>query len=174
MHLSVDYLITTIDNFTDTVGRALSWLVLFLVLLTCYDVTMRYAFHQGSVAFQELEWHVFAALFLLGGAYTLKHDAHVRVDILYQSRWVSDKGRAYINIFGTLLFLFPFAYIVISSSWPFVETSFHFKEGSPDPGGLAYRFIIKSTILLSFALMMIQGLAELLKQVKILQTQETA
>ena len=101
-------IINSIDILNETIGRAASWLVLAMVLLICYDVTMRYSFHQGSVALQELEWHLFALIFLLGSAYTLKHNNHVRVDILYQSQYLSNKHRALINIFGILLFLIPF------------------------------------------------------------------
>ena len=131
-------LATAIDRLTETTGKLNSWLVLLLVLLTCYDVMMRYMFHHGSVGLQELEWHIFALLFLIGCAYTLKHDGHVRVDILYRSQWVNDRQRAWI-----------------------------------DPGGLPYRFILKSAILLGFILLLIQSVAELIKQIrKLRQLQE--
>lgn len=172
MKLSATGLVAGIEKFTESTGRTVSWLALAMVLLICYDVAMRYLFQQGSVALQELEWHLFALMFLLGGAYTLKHDGHVRVDILYQSRLVSDRGRAWINIIGTLLFLFPFCLLVLFTSWPFVENAFVYREGSPDPGGLPYRFLLKGAILLAFIMLMLQGLAELLKQVEILRHKE--
>jgi len=173
MKLSAGKLITGIDTFTETSGKAVSWLVLAMVVLICYDVAMRYVFQQGSVALQELEWHLFALLFLLGGAYTLKQDDHVRVDILFKSRFVSDRGRAWINILGTLLFLFPFCILILITSWPFVENAFYYQEGSPDPGGLPYRFILKGAILLAFLMIMLQGLSELLKQIHMLLNQES-
>lgn len=166
-------LIAGIDRFTETTGRAVSWLILAMVLLICYDVAMRYMFHQGSVALQELEWHLFAVVFLLGGAYTLKHDAHVRVDILYQSRFISDTGRAWINILGFVLFLLPFSTMILLTTWPFVENAFYYNEGSPDPGGLPYRFILKGMILLAFVFMLVQGIAELLKQIQFLTNKES-
>lgn len=166
-------LIAGIDRFTETTGRAVSWLILAMVLLICYDVAMRYMFHQGSVALQELEWHLFAVVFLLGGAYTLKHDAHVRVDILYQSRFISDTGRAWINILGFVLFLLPFSIMILLTTWPFVENAFYYNEGSPDPGGLPYRFILKGMILLAFVFMLVQGIAELLKQIQFLTNKES-
>lgn len=166
-------LIAGIDRFTETTGRAVSWLILAMVLLICYDVAMRYMFHQGSVALQELEWHLFAVVFLLGGAYTLKHDAHVRVDILYQSRFISDSGRAWINILGFVLFLLPFSIMILLTTWPFVENAFYYNEGSPDPGGLPYRFILKGMILLAFVFMLVQGIAELLKQIQFLTNKES-
>lgn len=172
MKLTANSLITGIDKFTETTGRAVSWLVLGMVLLISYDVTMRYMFQQGSVALQELEWHLFALVFLLGGAYTQKHDEHVRVDILYLSRYVSDRGRAWINIAGTFLFLFPFCILILVTSWPFVENAFYYQEGSPDPGGLPYRFVLKGAILLAFAMIMLQGLSDLLKQINVLRNKE--
>jgi TRAP-type mannitol/chloroaromatic compound transport system permease small subunit len=158
-------IISIIDNITEWVGKTASWLVLAMVLLICYDVAMRYFFQQGSVALQELEWHLFALIFLLGAAYTLKHDEHVRVDILYQSRFVSDKQRALINIFGTLLFLFPFCILILISSWPFVENAFYYNEGSPDPGGLPYRYLLKGCLLVAFGLLVLQGFSGLLKNI---------
>ncbi|MDC9726061.1 MAG: TRAP transporter small permease subunit [Gammaproteobacteria bacterium] len=158
-------LITIIESITEWVGRTASWLVLAMVLLICYDVAMRYLFQQGSVALQELEWHLFALIFLLGSAYTLKHDEHVRVDILYQSRFLTDKHRALINIFGTLLFLLPFCILMLITAWPFVENAFYYNEGSPDPGGLPYRYLLKATLLIAFGLLILQGIAGLLKNI---------
>ena len=161
--------IKAIDTFTEWSGRSVAWLVLAMVLLICYDVAMRYLFQQGSVALQELEWHLFALIFLLGSAYTLKHDEHVRVDIIYQSRRVSDKQRAIINIVGIILFLFPFCALILISAWPFVENAYFYHEGSPDPGGLPYRYLLKASILLGFFMVMLQALAELLRNILKLQ-----
>lgn len=165
--------ISVIEHFIDQTGRAVSWLILGMVLLICYDVAMRYLFNYGSVALQELEWHLFALVFLLGGAYTLRHDAHVRVDIFYQSRFVSDLGRAWISLLGTLFFLFPFCMMIVLTAWPFAENAFYYNEGSPDPGGLPYRFILKGAILVAFALIMLQGIADILKNLKIICNKES-
>lgn len=164
--------INAIDSFTEWSGRSVAWLVLAMVLLICYDVAMRYLFQQGSVALQELEWHLFALIFLLGAAYTLKHDEHVRVDILYQNPRISDKQRAMINIVGIALFLFPFCVLILTSAWPFVENAYFYNEGSPDPGGLPYRYLLKGSILLAFVMLMVQGIAELLRNVLKLQNLE--
>jgi TRAP-type mannitol/chloroaromatic compound transport system permease small subunit len=172
MNKSLLFLTHTIERFIEVTGRWVAWLVIAMVLLICYDVAMRYIFQQGSVALQELEWHLFALVFLLGGAYTLKHDEHVRVDILYRSRFVSDKGRAWIDVIGTLLFLVPFCVLILITSWPFVENAFYYQEGSPDPGGLPYRFVLKGAILLGFSLMLLQGLAMLLKNLMVLLNRE--
>lgn len=169
MNYYLHKLLHAIDTFTESSGKLVSWLVLFLVLLTCYDVTMRYVFQQGSVALQELEWHVFALIFLLGSAFTLKHDQHVRVDVFFHSKWLTDRQRAWINVVGMLLFLSPFCLLIIVSAWPFVFNAFVYNEGSPDPGGLPYRFLIKGAMILGFVLLLIQGIAELIRNILILR-----
>ena len=152
-----------IGGFSEMCGRALAWLVLALVLLVGYDVMMRYFFLSGSIAIQELEWHLFSLIFLLGAAYTLKHDDHVRLDLVYRSRFMSDYRRAWINLVCSLLFLIPFCILIIKSSWPFVSQAYQFAEGSPDPGGLPYRWVLKAAIPLGFFLLIIQGIGEALK-----------
>ncbi len=170
--IMIKTIIKTIDALNENIGRATSWLVLATVLLICYDVTMRYLFQQGSVALQELEWHLFALIFLLGAAYTLKHNEHVRVDILYHSRFLSDKHRALINILGTLLLLLPFCALILMTAWPFVENAYYYQEGSPDPGGLPYRYLLKGSILVAFGLLILQGIAECLRHLLTLTEQE--
>lgn len=130
-----------------------------MVGLTLYDVTMRYLFRNGSVALQELEWHLFALVFLFGAAYTLKHDEHVRVDLIYSSQRLSDRHRAFIDIFGNLFFLLPFAAMIIWTSIPFAYEAFIHAEISPDPGGLTHRWILKAAIPVGFILLALQGLA---------------
>ena len=157
-----------IDRFNEAVGRVLSWLVLALTLLVAYDVTMRYFFQSGSIAIQELEWHLFSLIFLLGAAYTLKHDAHVRLDLFYKSRFMDARRRAWVNLAGSLLFLIPFCVLVAVSAWPFVSQAYLFAEGSPDPGGLPFRWILKAAIPIGFLLLVAQGLAEALKNLAVL------
>lgn len=142
-------------------GHAISWLTTVLVVVVCYDVFMRYFLKRTTVALQELEWHLFAIIFLLGAAYTLKHDRHVRVDVLY-SRF-SPKTQAWINFFGCLLFLIPFCLLIIWASERFVINSFVIRETSPDPGGLPARYLLKACIPLGFALVLVQGFAMLFR-----------
>lgn len=153
----------TLGNISEITGRIIAWLVLFMVLLVSYDVTMRYFFRGGSITLQELEWHLFSAIFLLGAAYTFKHDDHVRLDLFYQSRFMDEIRRAWVNIIGGVFFLLPFCLLVIVSSWPFVSQSFIHGEGSPDPGGLPYRWLLKAAIPLGFILLLLQGLADIFK-----------
>lgn len=157
-----------IEALSEWSGRVTSWLVLGMMLLISYDVTMRYVFHSGSVALQELEWHLFAIVFLVGAAYTLKHDDHVRVDVLYQGRWMNDRRRAWVNLLGGLLFLLPFCLLVIIGSIPFVHNAYQIGETSPDPGGLGHRYLIKAAIPLGFMLLMLQGLAAIIRNARVI------
>ena len=100
---------------------------------------------------------MFAFIFLIGAGYTLLHDAHVRVDIFYQR--LGPRGRAWINLLGVIFFLIPGCILVIDTSWNFVFTSFKMLEGSPDPGGIPYRWVVKSTIPIGFVLLLLQGLS---------------
>ena len=165
MQRSIRSLIVNIEKISEWCGVAVSWCVLLMVLIIGYDVFMRYFFQIGSVALQELEWHLFAVIFLLGSSYTLKHEGHVRVDIFYQSKRLSDSKRAWIDLLGTLLFLFPFCLLIIISSWEFIANSFAIAEGSPDAGGLPYRFLLKAAIPVGFTLLILQGVAIVLKSI---------
>ncbi|BBO75432.1 C4-dicarboxylate ABC transporter [Desulfosarcina widdelii] len=146
-----------IDSTNEAVGRIVSWVSLLLVLVVFVDVVMRYLFKTSFVFTQELEWHLFAFIFLIGAGYTLLHDGHVRVDIIYQR--LSIKGRAWVNLIGVILFLIPGCWLVIATSWKFVGNSFSMLEGSPDPGGIPYRFIVKGTMTVGYALLLLQGLS---------------
>ena len=112
-------IINLIEKISELTGRAVSWLVLGMVLVIAYDVAMRYLFHIGSVGLQELEWHLFALIFLFGAGYTFKHDGHVRVDIFYRSQHRDARRRAWVGLLGGLFFLLPFCMLIIISSAPF-------------------------------------------------------
>ncbi|MFQ5660694.1 MAG: TRAP transporter small permease subunit [Gammaproteobacteria bacterium] len=161
---------TLIEALIEWVGKVVSWVAFAMVILVSYDVAMRYFFRSGSIALQELEWHFFSIIFLIGAAYTLKHDDHVRLDIFYHSRFMEDYQRAWVNVIGSLFMLIPFCLLIISSSWPFIHQSFIYAEASPDPGGLPYRWLIKTAIPIGFTLLLIQGIGDLLKNlVRILE-----
>ena len=134
-----------------------------MVALTIYDVAMRYLFRDGSVALQELEWHLFALVILFGAAYTLKHGDHVRVDLIYSSPRLSERQRQVIDVLGNLLFLLPFSAMIIWTSIPFAYDAFIHQEISPDPGGLSHRWIIKAAIPSGFALLALQGVADTIR-----------
>ncbi|WP_197281929.1 TRAP transporter small permease subunit [Dethiosulfatarculus sandiegensis] len=159
-----------IDAFSEKVGNAVSWLTLIMVLVTVYDVLMRYIFKAGSIWIQEAEWHLFAANFMLAGAWTLLHDGHVRVDIFYAK--YKPTTRALVDIFGTLLFLLPYSVLVVWASIPFVHDSWAMLEGSSDPGGLPGRYILKTVIPVTFVFVGMQGLSEIIKNIQIIKKGE--
>ena len=145
------------NRLNEAVGFGVSWLTTLLVLVVCYDVFTRYLLKMSIVAVQELQWHLFAVIFLVGAAYTLKHGGHVRVDVFY-SRF-SEKAKAWIDLVGSLVFLIPFSILAIWSSQGFVAQSFALGETSPNPGGLPYRFVLKLVIPVGFLLLALQGIA---------------
>ena len=160
--------IKVIESISEKLGRVVSWTVLILVLVIVYDVFMRFAFKIGSVTLQELEWHLFALLFLLGAAYTYKHDGHVCVDVFYRSHRLNDRHRAWVDLLGSIVFLIPFCLVIIISSLPFVSASFQILEGSPDPGGLPFRFLLKAAIPAGFSLLLLQGLVHAMRSLELL------
>lgn len=155
-----------IDKLIKQIGTLVSWLTLQLVLVIVTDVLLRYALNMTSAASFELEWHLFALIFMLGASYTLQQDKHVRVDVFYHR--FSEKNKAWVNAIGTALLLLPFCAIAFWESLSFVESSFLFKETSPDPGGLPARYLVKSSIPVGFFLLGLQGISELLKSVTII------
>lgn len=145
------------EGVNERVGTGVAWLTSVLVLVVCYDVFTRYVLQNSLVAVQELEWHLFALIFLLGAGYSLKHDKHVRVDVFY-SRF-SPRAQAWVNLVGSVLFLIPFCVLVVWSSQNFVGNAFRFGETSPDPGGLPARWVLKAAIPVGFVFLLLQGMA---------------
>jgi TRAP-type mannitol/chloroaromatic compound transport system permease small subunit len=159
-----------IDRFNERIGRSLCWLTLGMVLLGALNAIFRYSdrytgWGLSSNTWLELQWYLFATLFLLGAAYTLKHDAHVRVDVLFSR--LGKRGQAMINLAGVILFLIPFCILMLWSSWPAIQHSWSVMEISPDPGGLP-RYPIKTIVPLGFVFLLIQGFSMGIKQVAIL------
>ncbi len=146
-----------VERISEGVGSVVSWLTTLLVAVVCFDVATRYLFNFTLVAVQEAQWHVFGTLFLLGASFTLKHDRHVRVDVLYTN--FSPRLKAWVNLLGTVLFLVPFCLLGIKLGWDYTQASLAASEGSPNPGGLPARYALKAMIPLGFFLLLIQGLA---------------
>ena len=137
-----------IDRVINFIGYLTAMVLTMLVLLVVYDATARYLFSTGSIALQELEWHLFDVVILFGIAYTLKENAHVRVDIFYNS--YSAKTKAFVNFFSSLFFILPFSLLIIYLGVDFVLQSFIQNETSSNPGGLEYRYLVKALLPLSF------------------------
>lgn len=168
-----------IDALNDRIGKFAGWLVMVMVVVGVWNVVGRYlgkAVGQSltSNAFIETQWYLFDLVFLLGAAYALRHDEHVRVDVFY-SNW-PPKWKALADLAGTLLFLIPFCILAIGFSWNAVIASWQTLEISPDPGGLP-RYPIKTVPLIGFALLILQGISQAIKNYAIftgqLQPQET-
>ncbi len=166
----LDAVSRAIDRLNLVVGRLVSWVTLLVVLVVFADVVMRYAFNTSFVFTQELEWHLFAFIFLMGAGYTLLREGHVRVDILYQR--LDRRGRAWVDLVGVALFLLPGCTLVIATSIPFVVSSFLTGEGSPDPGGIPYRWLLKACIPAGFLLLGLQGISMGIKAIRVLAGRE--
>ena len=149
-----------IDRISKYAGLLAAVLVVVLSLLVAYDAVMRYLFSEGSIALQELEWHLYDAVFLLGLSYALKHDKHVRVDIFFER--YSHDARAILQVVSMGIVM-AFSLLMIADSYDMVVQSYLQHEVSPDPGGLGSRWIIKSVLLLAFVLLLLQAVSETLK-----------
>ncbi len=152
-----------VNKINSAVGKYTSWLTTALVLVVVFDVIVRYVFNESSVAIQELEWHLFAILFLMGAAITLQNDDHVRVDLFYSK--FNAKRKAWLNILGTIIFLIPFTLLIIYASQNYALNSFALNESSPDPGGLPARYILKAVIPSSFMFLLLEGISLLFKSI---------
>lgn len=161
--------VRVVDRASARLGRVVSWLVFAMVLLGAYNAAARYlgrfiGVNLSSNLYLELQWYLFSLVFLLGGAYALRENAHVRVDVLYGR--LGRRARAMIDCIGVLLLLAPFCIFILWVSWPSVRNSWVVREGSPDPGGLP-RYPLKAVILVAFALLLVQALSELLKNLRL-------
>lgn len=160
-----------VDALNDRIGAAIRWLALLMVLLGAFNAVARYLTRYTGVslssnAFTELQWYFFSLIFLLGAAYGLRHDVHVRVDVLFER--LPSRTRAWVDLVGTILFLLPFSALMLWVTWPAVRNSWAIRETSPDPGGLA-RYPIKAVILVGFVLLALQALSQVVKQVEVIR-----
>ncbi len=162
----LDKLIAGIDRITEVTGRSIAWLTLAMVALTCAVVVLRYGLEIGSIALQESVIYFHAVVFLLGAGYTLRHDGHVRVDIFY--RRMGPRARAAVNLIGTLCLLIPVSLFIAWSSWEYVSFSWQIREDSQEAGGLPYVYLLKSLIPMLSAVLILQGVAEGLRNLQVL------
>lgn len=155
-----------INTFSDLLGKVAALLFVLMLFNVFYDVIMRYMFNDVSIGMQELEWHLFAAMFMLGVPYTLRAGGHVRVDLIYER--LTGNQKAWIDLLGTLFLLLPFTLLVAWYGVGFASEAFELGETSGDPGGLPYRWIIKAVIPFAFFSIAISGIGLLLKSVNTL------
>lgn len=156
-----------IDRGTSLLGRAVAWLTLLMVLLTCAVVLLRYGFSIGATATQEVILYAHSLVFLGAAAWALQRDAHVRVDIFY--RRMGNHGKALIDLLGSLLFLLPMCLFLAWNCWDYVAMSWQRQERSADAGGLPWVYLQKSIILLLVASLLLQALAQLIKTIAVLR-----
>jgi TRAP-type mannitol/chloroaromatic compound transport system permease small subunit len=154
---TLDRVANSIDQLAELTGRAIAWLTLGLALVGFLVVVLRYALHTGFIWMQESLTWMHAIVFMVGAAYTFKHDEHVRVDVVY--RGLSVRARAVIDLTGTLLFLLPFCVYVLYESLPYVEGSWRIAERSREAGGLPALYLLKAVIPVMAVLLAIQGVA---------------
>lgn len=150
-----------LDRFVRWIGRASAWLWVILVLVIVLQVVLRYAFNMGSIQLEELQWHIYAVGFILGLSYCVVEDRHVRVDVVAER--LRPKTRAWIEMFGLVFLLLPFLTTILIQSVPYIYSSFIQNETSAAPGGLGYRWILKSFMFWGFLLLIIAALARLLR-----------
>jgi TRAP-type mannitol/chloroaromatic compound transport system permease small subunit len=154
-----------IDALTERVGRVVIWLVLAATLISAGNALARYALGESSNAWLEIQWYLFGAMFLLGAGYTLKHNGHVRIDLFYNR--FGPRGQAWIDLAGGLLFLLPMALLLAWLAWPMFVDAWTTHEMSPDAGGLV-RWPVKLLLPAGFALLALQGVAEVIKRIGVL------
>jgi len=153
------------NRFSNLMGWIAGFLNLVMLVNVFYDAFMRYFFRSGSIALQEMEWHLFSIVFLFGMAYCLKEDGHVRVDILYDH--FSPRWKATVNIAGTLLFMIPLSILIIEGSIWYVHEAYSLGEISGDPGGLTQRWLIKAVIPTSFVFLIVSALGFIVHNINI-------
>lgn len=163
-------LIAGIDNSTELAGRVIAWLAVLLVLVMGLIVGLRYGFSVGSIALQESVIYINTLMVVIGAAYTLKQDGHVRVDVFYGR--LSAGHKALVNIVGTLVFLLPAMAYILWVSWDYVAVSWQIRERSAENSGLPYVYLLKSGIVGLCVLLIWQGFAELLKNFRLLRQQD--
>jgi TRAP-type mannitol/chloroaromatic compound transport system permease small subunit len=155
-----------IDWLNDQVGRLIYWLVLIAVLISAGNAAIRYTLNMSSNAWLEVQWYLFSGIFLFGAGYALLHNQHVRIDVI--SGRLSGRARAWIDILGTLLFLFPMAITIMWLSWPVFMNAIHSGETSSNAGGLTV-WPARLMVPVGFLLLTLQGASELIKRVAFLQ-----
>lgn len=161
LHSIEQFIVKTVD----IIGSLTCILLVLMVLNVSFDVLMRYAFHNSSVGMQELEWHLFSVVILLGISVALKDEGHVRVDFLYDQ--FSVKKKAVINILGTVFFLLPVALLIFFGSFEFVRDSWEICEISEDPGGLTCRWLIKGMVPVAFGFLIFSAIGYILQNIRL-------
>ena len=160
---------SVLDRISAATGKAASWLTLAMVVFTFVIVVLRYLFDTGVIWLQESVTWMHAAVFMLGAAYTLQAEEHVRVDIFY--RQMSDSRKAWVNLLGFFLFLLPLSIFFVVESFDYVSASWRIREVSRDAGGLPYPFVplLKSVLLIMPVAIALQGVSMIIRAIRTLR-----
>ena len=159
MNLPETVVSRTVEPVISAIGRTVSWIWIVLMVVIVVNVFARYLFGQGRVEFEELQWHLYSIGFMLCLSYALLNDAHIRVDILHER--FSERTKAWVDVLGIVVFLLPFLIVMLIYGVPFVADSFEYSERSASPGGLPFRWAIKSVMLIGFGLLLIAAVSRL-------------
>ena len=154
-----------IDEINHRVGKATTWLILIVVVISAGNAVMRYAVNWSSNGLLEIQWYLFSAIFLLCSGYVLLNNEHIRIDVI--AGRLSPRTQNWIDVFGIIAFLLPMALITLSLSWPVFINAWDSGEGSPNPGGLI-RWPVRLMLPIGFLLLTLQALSELIKRVAFL------
>lgn len=163
MRAALGRLIRGVESLNTWVGKAVSWLYPVLMLVIVANVTLRYGFSMGSIMLEELQWHLYAAAFLLALAYAYVDDAHVRVDVVYVQ--LSERKQIWIDLFGCVFLLIPFTAFLTWDAWPYFLDSLAYDERSPVPSGLPARYVIKLVLFVGLLLLLLQGVVTAIRKV---------
>lgn len=148
-----------VDPILTWIGHSISWLWLVLLATIIVNVVLRYAFGEGRIEFEEFQWHLYSTGFLLGMGYTFQVDRHVRVDVLHER--LPRRLQAWLELYGILLCVLPFSALILIFTVPFVHVSFELGEISPSPGGLPFRWMIKSMLFIGFLLLALAAVSRI-------------
>lgn len=164
--MKLSSIIAFLESLNEHIGKAISWLTLAMVLLTFTVVVLRYGFDIGWIWMQESIAYLYAWIFMFGAGYTLKHEGHVRVDIFY--RQLTLERQAWVNLLGSLFLLFPMFIFIAWVSFDYVAAAWRISEGSREAGGLAFVYILKTSLLVMPLFILLQGTALILKSLQII------
>lgn len=160
------YLARSIDALNERIGRLMFWLILLCTAVSAVNAISRYGFNLSSNAYLEIQWYLFSVVFLGAAGYTLKHNAHVRIDLI--TGRLSRRTQAWIDVFGAIFMLLPVCVLIVWFGWNFALEAYRINEMSSDAGGLP-RWPIKFVVPAAFVLLILQGLAETIKRIAFLQ-----
>ena len=150
-----------LDRFITGIGESAAWLNVVLIAVIITQVTLRYVFSKGLVILEEMQWHLYAVVIMIGLSYCATHDSHIRLDLLHHR--FSQRRKEVIELFGTLFLLLPMVILMLMHSWPFVSESFRITEASDSVVGLPYRWVVKSFLLIGFGLLGLAGVSRVIR-----------